>query len=190
MPGNTGDKTTPVGFLEKIEAQYGAVRAGLDHGPGHSDRGDAGGDARGRSAPLLGRHAQGPPDATGEGIRGAAWREVRESVEGMLLAEDGQLYILAQSRPRILKERGMRRRQLKKLWRRLHELRGQSLKRDELLLKLGAAKKEAGRVSPGRDPPACGGRVRDHRRPSPSRCGAPGCVGRAAARAGICCSPT
>ena len=69
---------------------------------------------------------------------------MRESVQVKLLAEDGELYILAQSRPRILKERGMRR--LKKLWRRLHELRGQSLKRDELLLKLGAAKKEAGRA--------------------------------------------
>ena len=63
-----------------------------------------------------------------------------------LLAKDGELYILAQSRARILKERGMRQRRLKKLWRRLHELRGQSLKRDELLLKLGAAKKEAGRA--------------------------------------------
>ena len=42
----------------------------------------------------------------------------------------------------------VRRRRLKKLWRRLHELRGQSLKRDELLLKLGAAKKEAGRTWP------------------------------------------
>ncbi len=33
----------------------------------------------------------------------------------------------------------MRQRRLRKLWRRLHELRGQSLSRDELLLKLGAA---------------------------------------------------
>ena len=63
-----------------------------------------------------------------------------------LLAQDGELYILAQSRARIFKERGMRQRRLKKLWRRLHELRGQSLRRDELLLKLGAAKKEAGRT--------------------------------------------
>ena len=62
------------------------------------------------------------------------------------MAEDGELHILAQSRARILKECGMRRSRLKKLWGRLHELRGQSLKRDELLLKLGAAKKEAGRA--------------------------------------------
>ena len=40
----------------------------------------------------------------------------------------------------------MRQRRLKKLWQRLHELRGQSLKRDELLLKLGAARKDAGRA--------------------------------------------
>ncbi len=40
----------------------------------------------------------------------------------------------------------MRRRRLKKLWRRLAELRRQKLGRDQLLLKLGAAKKEAGRV--------------------------------------------
>jgi len=71
---------------------------------------------------------------------------VRESVEVKLLAEDGELYVLAQSRPRILKERGMRRRRLRKLRGRLHELRGQSLKRDQLLLKLGAARKEAGRA--------------------------------------------
>ena len=77
---------------------------------------------------------------------GLPWRAVRESVEVKLLAEDGELYILAQSRARILKERGMRQRRLRKLWRRLHELRGQSLSRDELLLKLGAAKKEAGRA--------------------------------------------
>ena len=40
----------------------------------------------------------------------------------------------------------MRRRRLKKLWARLGELRRQKLSRDQLLLKLGAAKKTAGRV--------------------------------------------
>ncbi len=38
----------------------------------------------------------------------------------------------------------MRRRRLRKLVRRLHELRQQKLTRDQLLIKLGAAKKEAG----------------------------------------------
>ena len=39
----------------------------------------------------------------------------------------------------------MRRRRLKKLLKRLQELQGQTLTRDQLLLKLGAARKEAGR---------------------------------------------
>ena len=37
----------------------------------------------------------------------------------------------------------MRRRRLKKLIKRLHELRQQKLTRDQLLIKLGAARKEA-----------------------------------------------
>jgi hypothetical protein len=40
----------------------------------------------------------------------------------------------------------MRRRRLKKLWHRLQELQSQKISRDTLLLKIGAAKKEAGRV--------------------------------------------
>ena len=40
----------------------------------------------------------------------------------------------------------MRRRRLKKLWKRLGELRRQSNRRDQLMLKLGAAKKDAGRA--------------------------------------------
>ena len=45
------------------------LRPGLDHGPRHSHRGDAGLDARGRCAGALsGGHAQGPADAAGEGV--------------------------------------------------------------------------------------------------------------------------
>ena len=44
------------------------------------------------------------------------------------------------------KERGMRRRRLKRLWHRLGDLQQQKLTRDQLLLKLGAAKKDAGRA--------------------------------------------
>ena len=41
----------------------------------------------------------------------------------------------------------MRRRRLKQYWNRLKELRGQKLKRDQLLMKIGAAKKQAGIAS-------------------------------------------
>src|SRR5437588_511745 len=43
-------------------------------------------------------------------------------------------------------DRAIRQRRLKRLWARLRELQGQELTRDELLLKLGAAKADAGRV--------------------------------------------
>ena len=147
MPGNTSDKTTLADFLEKIEAQYGRSERVwiMDRGIPTEETLSA---MRAGDPPV--RYLVGTPKGRltrlEKSFSGLPWREVRESVEVKLLAEDGELYILAQSRARIAKERGMRRRRLKKLWRRLHELRGQSLKRDELLLKLGAAKKEAGRA--------------------------------------------
>ena len=147
MPGNTTDKTTLAGFLERIEAQYGrSERVWI------MDRGIPTEEtlAAMRAADPVVRYLVGTPKGRltrlEKAFAGLPWREVRESVEVKLLAEDGELYVLAQSRARVAKERGMRRRRLKRLWRRLHELRGQSPTRDDLLLKLGAAKKEAGRA--------------------------------------------
>src|SRR5437762_4717467 len=68
------------------------------------------------------------------------WQEARPGVQVKLLAQEGELYVLAQSRDRIAKERAMRRRQLKWLWARLKKLITMSLTRDALLMKLGAAK--------------------------------------------------
>ena len=48
--------------------------------------------------------------------------------------------MLAQSQDRVHKERAMRQRQLKGLWQRLKDLAQMELTRDQLLLKLGAAK--------------------------------------------------
>ena len=147
MPGNTSDKTTLAGFLKKIEAQYGrSERVWI------MDRGiptEATLEAM-RTAPAPVHYLVGTPKGRltklERAFAGKPWQQVRDSVDVKLLAEDGELYVLAKSRPRMFKERGMRRRRLKTLWRRLHELRGQSLTRDELLLKLGAAKKDAGRA--------------------------------------------
>ena len=147
MAGNTSDNTTLSGFLEKIEAQYGRSDRVwiMDRGIPTEETLAA---MRTAAAPV--HYLVGTPKGRLTKLEKAfadqSWQRVRESVEVKLLAGDDELYILAKSRPRILKERGMRRRRLKKLWKRLHELRGQSLKRDELLLKLGAAKKEAGRA--------------------------------------------
>jgi transposase len=72
------------------------------------------------------------------------WEQVRESVQVKLIEQAGELYILSRSAGRVLKERSMRRRRLKRLCKRLGELQQQKLSRDELLIKLGAANKEAG----------------------------------------------
>ena len=69
-----------------------------------------------------------------------AWQQVRESVEVKLLPSGDELYVLARSGDRVAKERAMRRRQLKALWKRLAQLAQMKLTRDQLLLKLGAAR--------------------------------------------------
>ena len=74
------------------------------------------------------------------------WQKVRESVEVKLFAEDGELYVLAKSEGRHAKERAMRRRKLVRLLKTLRKLRRSPPARDQLLLRIGAAKKEAGRA--------------------------------------------
>jgi hypothetical protein len=68
---------------------------------------------------------------------------VRDGVDVKLLAQEAELYVLAQSRARIDKERAMRRRKLKWLWARLEQIAGMRLEREELLMKLGAARAKA-----------------------------------------------
>src|ERR1700737_2269504 len=68
------------------------------------------------------------------------WHAARPGVQVKLLAQDDELYVFAESRDRVAKERSMRRRQLKWLWARLKKLSTMSLTRDALLMKLGAAK--------------------------------------------------
>jgi len=60
-----------------------------------------------------------------------------------LVPRDEELYVLAESADRVAKERAMRRRQLKGLWKRLRELQGMRLTREALLMKLGAARQQA-----------------------------------------------
>ncbi len=78
-----------------------------------------------------------------EPLVGLPWREARPGVEVKLLAEDDDLYVFAQSRARIDKERAMRKRQLKQLWARLAKLAHMDLTRESLLMKLGAARAKA-----------------------------------------------
>jgi len=71
------------------------------------------------------------------------WHAARPGVQVKLLPRDGELYVFAESADRVAKERSMRRRQLKWLWTRLKELAAMEIKRDDMLMKLGAARARA-----------------------------------------------
>ncbi|MGD8595014.1 MAG: IS1634 family transposase [Gammaproteobacteria bacterium] len=145
MPGNTSDKTTLADFLDSIEQQYGKTDRIwiMDRGipteqslekMRHSDPPVSYlvGTPRGRLTKLEQAFLTKP------------WHKARDQVEVKLLEQDHDLYILAKSTGRVHKERAMRQRKLKRLWKRLYELQNQTLSRDQLLIKLGGAKKDAG----------------------------------------------
>jgi hypothetical protein len=50
------------------------------------------------------------------------WVEARAGVQVKLLEQDSELYVYAESADRVTKERAMRKRQLKWLWKRLADL--------------------------------------------------------------------
>jgi hypothetical protein len=147
MAGNTSDKTTLGDFLKKIEKQYGRA-----HRTWVMDRGipteETLSQMRAAQTPI--HYLVGTPKGRLSKLEKAflklPWEQVRESVEVKLIEQAGELYILSRSSGRVHKERSMRRRRLKRLHQRLRELQQQKLTRDELLIKLGAAKKEAGRA--------------------------------------------
>ena len=147
MPGNTSDKTTLSGTLKKIEAQYGkSERIWI------MDRGipteETLAEMRNSEMPMsyLVGTPKGRLTKLEQEFIGKPWAQAKESVQVKLLEKQDEVYILAKSAARHQKERGMRQRKLKRLWARLHELQTQSNSRDQLLLKLGSAKKDAGRA--------------------------------------------
>jgi transposase len=144
MAGNTSDKTTLKGFLEKIQNQYGKAQRiwVMDRGIPTEETLQ---EMRQSDPPVL--YLVGTPKGRlsklEERLRELPWKAAREGVEVKLVAEAGEVYVLAKSQDRVNKERAMRRRQLKGLWKRLHELQEMDLSRDALLMKLGAARQQA-----------------------------------------------
>jgi hypothetical protein len=144
LPGNTADSTTLRDMLRKIEAQYGkANRVWV------MDRGipseEVLAEMRAASPPVsyLVGTPKGRLSKLEKDLVTLPWQAVREGVDVKLLPQDQELYVLAQSRARIHKERAMRRRKLKWLWARLTEIAAMELNREELLMKLGAARAKA-----------------------------------------------
>jgi len=141
--GNTADKTTLRGLLRKIEELYGkAGRVWV------MDRGipteEVLAEMRAGDPPVyyLVGTPKGRLSRCEEQLLEQPWQTVRAGVQVKLLAQEGELYVLAESKDRVNKERAMRRRQLKGLVKRLKDLAKMEPGRDQLLLKLGAAKSQ------------------------------------------------
>jgi hypothetical protein len=74
------------------------------------------------------------------------WQKVRDSVEVKLFQQDGETYVLAKSEGRRSKEMAMRRKRLARLLWKLRAMRHSLPTRDQLLMRIGAARSEAGRA--------------------------------------------
>jgi hypothetical protein len=145
LPGNTADCTTLRGALQKIEAQYGKAKRiwVMDRG---IPTDEVLAEMRHADPPIsyLVGTPKGRLSKLEKALLGLPWQAVREGVDVKLLPQDQELYVLAQSQARILKERAMRRRKLKWLWARLKRISAmEGLAREELLMKLGAARSQA-----------------------------------------------
>jgi transposase len=147
MEGNTADSTTLPGFLDRIEQQYGRAQRVwiMDRGiPTEALLAQLRGSQReirylvGTPRGLLNKYEQALLDRP--------WQKVNEAVEVKLLPQDGEVLVLAKSGGRQAKERAIRRRKLARLLRKLRAMRQRPPSRDQLLLRLGAAKTEAGRA--------------------------------------------
>jgi len=144
LPGNTKDDQTLRPFLAKIELQYGKARRVwlMDRGiPTEAVLAEM----RQSDPPV--RYLVGTPKGRltqfEKLLLDQPWQEARKGVQVKLLAQDGEFYVFAESADRVLKERAMRRRQLKWLWRRLKKLAAMKNTREQLLMKLGAARAKA-----------------------------------------------
>ena len=147
LDGNTSDRTTLRGFLEKIEARYGRARRVwvMDRGIPTEEVLAEMRDPQREVFYLVGTPRSKIQQYEKKWLD-LPWRKVRESVEVKLFTEEGELFVLAKSEGRRAKETAMRRKRLARLLRKLRAMRRSCPARDQLLLRLGAAKKEAGRA--------------------------------------------
>jgi len=147
MDGNTSDRATLRGFLDKIEKTYGKARRMwvMDRGiPSEEILREMRDPAR-EIFYLVGT-PKGKIQQYEKKWLDLPWQKVRESVEVKLFEQEGELYVLAKSAGRQAKETAMRRKRLARLFRKLRAMRRSLPSRDQLLMRLGAAKSAAGRA--------------------------------------------
>ena len=147
LDGNTSDRTTLRAFLDHIEKTYGKAKRMwvMDRGIPTEEilR-----EMRDPAREIL--YLVGTPKSKIQQYEkkwlDLPWQKVRESVEVKLFQQDSELYVLAKSDGRRAKETAMRRQRLARLLRKLRAMRRSLPSRDQLLMRLGAAKTAAGRA--------------------------------------------
>lgn len=147
MNGNTSERTTLRTFLKDIEKTYGKAKRTwvMDRGiPSEAILKEMREPER-ETFYLVGT-PKGKINQHEKKWLDLPWQKVRESVQVKLYQDGGELYVLAKSQGRQAKEIAIRRKRLVRLLRKLRAMRKSLPKRDQLLLRIGAAKKEAGRA--------------------------------------------
>jgi len=147
MDGNTSDKSTLRVFLDKIEGMYGKARRIwlMDRGIPTEAILTEMRTSRQETFYLVGTSRAKVKQYEKKWLE-LPWQKVRESVEVKLFAEEGELYVLAKSEGRQAKEIAIRRKKLARLLRKLRAMRRSCPKRDQLLMRVGAAKTDVGRA--------------------------------------------
>jgi transposase len=147
MAGNTSEKTTLRGFLNSIESQYGKARRVwlMDRGIPTEALLEEMRTSRQETFYLVGTSRAKITQYEKQWLE-LPWYKVRESVEVKLFAGKDELYVLAKSEGRQAKEMAMRRKKLARLLRKLRALRRSCPKRDQLLMRVGAAKTDVRRA--------------------------------------------
>jgi transposase len=147
MDGNTSDKTTLRGFLDKIETLYGQARRVwlMDRGIPTEALLQEIRSSRKETYYLVGTSRAKVQQYQKKWLE-LPWQKVRDSVQVKLFEKDGELYVLAKSEGRQAKEIAIRRKKLTRLLRKLRAMRRSCPNRDQLLMRVGAAKTDAGRA--------------------------------------------
>jgi transposase len=145
MDGNTSERKTLQPFLDRIEKTYGRARRVwvMDRGiPTEATLKKM----RERKISYLVGTPKGSINKHEKQWLALPWKQVRDSVQVKLYEHQEELYVLARSDGRQAKEIAIRRKRLVRLLRKLRAMRRSLPGRDQLLLRIGAAKKEAGRA--------------------------------------------
>jgi transposase len=144
LDGNTSEQKTLRPFLQQIEDTYGKAKRlwVMDRGiPAEATLAYM----REQGVSYLVGTPKGRINQHEKKWLELPWQDVRDSVQVKLYEHDHELYVLARSDGRQAKEIAIRRKRLVRLLRKLRAMRRSLPSRDQLLLRIGAAKKDAGR---------------------------------------------